>query len=223
MTMQVGMMGTDGIVLASDTKWVTENIRGDRKYRDVEYKSKIRIKGDMAICCARDMDFALLVADAILSYRGSSDDGDLQYIHDAIAPIRGKIGKNSWECLVAFSKPSRRFVHVLHVLVTDRVSKPKWRLFVGHALHYLTTGDDTNGARYWLRYYDSLLGVEALKTLGAHMIIDARAFNNATIGGLELVYSDDSGFHQVPDDECVKLDARAREFSEAIRKMVTNP
>lgn len=223
MTMQIGMVGVDGIVLASDTKWLTENIRGGKKYRDVRHDSKIKVSGGIAICCAREMEFSTAVAEAIISQWNGNEGDDSQWVRDAIGPLMKEATNHAWECIVALCKPQKRFIKVLNVQVTDGVSAPGWRLFVSPMLRYCEAGDDANGARYWLRYYDPLLTTKELSTLAAYTIIDAQAFSNAGIGGLELAYSDDSGFHRIPNDECVKFEANARIASDAIRKLVTNP
>src|SRR5262249_5822525 len=66
MTMQVGMVGTDGIVLASDTKWVEHTLGAARNIYD---KTKIKISDErgIAISYARNMETAGPVADSIIA------------------------------------------------------------------------------------------------------------------------------------------------------------
>src|SRR5271165_4378681 len=73
MTMQVGMIGTDGVLIASDTKWShSPLLHGGRNWAAGRYsynspKIKINHERGMAISCARDMEFACPVADAIIA------------------------------------------------------------------------------------------------------------------------------------------------------------
>jgi hypothetical protein len=223
MTMQVGMIARDGIVLASDTAWVEEVIRGPKRYRDVRHASKIKMNGDIAVCYAREMKYAPRVADSILSHWKDSEGSDSQRIRDAISPMMKEVDKYQWECLVAIPKPQKRFVHILNVWATDGVSAPQWQLFVTPTTRYLLTGDDANDARYWLHHYDPLLSVRELQTLAAYLVVDARNFNNAMIDGLEIVCWDGSEFQRVPDDKCLEIEAEARKSADAIRKLVTTP
>jgi len=112
MTMQVGMVGTDGVLIASDTKWTNtpSTIRGE--YRHTFNSSKI-ITDDsrgIAVSYARNMETARHIASSIISEL--SDDE----IKDPIQPIE-VIGKRvlstageriDAQCLIAFTRPVPR-------------------------------------------------------------------------------------------------------------------
>jgi hypothetical protein len=221
MTMQVGMIGRDGIVLAGDTKWTTQVVRGARKYQDSRHASKIKIDGGVAICCARDMECAPRVADAILSAGSSGESGNFQWIVEAVSPLMGEVGERAWECLVAISAPRPQFVCVFNVFMTDGTSSPRWQLFVHPALRHALAGDDTNDARFWMGHYDPTLSVAELMTLAAYLVVDARQFNNAMIGGLEIAYSHGSDFVRVSDDRCLAIEAEVLRSAQEIKQVVT--
>jgi hypothetical protein len=222
--MQVGMIASDGIVLASDTKWITYPVRSGRKYRDVQHKSKIKIKGYLAVCCARDMGCSTLAADAILSHWNVTEQNYPQQVQNALKSLKAKLQKHEWECLIAISKPEMAFVHVLNVLVQREHTKPaRWERFVNPVLRYCQTGDDSNDVRYWLRLYDPALSVRELQTLAAYLVVDAGSFNNTTIGGLEIARCTGSGFERIPDTESAKIEVEAQKMSAVIRKEVTKP
>jgi hypothetical protein len=89
MTMQVAMEASDGIVLASDLKWVTLVGEDDRRgpLRHTEYKSKIKIDKEIAICCAGDMIHSTRLADEILLHWRDGEGDEVQRIRSILEPI----------------------------------------------------------------------------------------------------------------------------------------
>jgi len=79
MTMQVGMVGTDGVILASDTKWTDT-----RELRHTFGSSKIKLTADrrVAITCARNMETSCRMAEWILAELSD------EQRKNPIAPIR---------------------------------------------------------------------------------------------------------------------------------------
>jgi hypothetical protein len=82
-TMQIAMIGKNGIVIASDTKWSTTWVRSDRariqELRDEHSDSKILLSptGDLAVCCAGDMIAANEVAQKVISgWNAKTDDSN---------------------------------------------------------------------------------------------------------------------------------------------------
>ena len=68
MTLHVGMMGSNGIVLVGDV-WTYTDIKGESSVWAAEARSKITIfGGDVAISRAHDLTQARLVSDAIGSH-----------------------------------------------------------------------------------------------------------------------------------------------------------
>ena len=71
MTMQIGMVGIDGVLLASDTRWMNT---GD--VRQTSHSSKMRFNHarTVAITCARNMENALRISDNIIADLSSDED-----------------------------------------------------------------------------------------------------------------------------------------------------
>jgi hypothetical protein len=207
MTMQVAMIAANGIVLASDLKWVTLVGEGDRRgpLRHSEYKSKIKTGKEIAICCAGDMIHSSRLADEILLHWREGEGDEAQRIHRIVEPL---VEKQHIECLVAVATPNRKLIYVLHTEVRSG-AETEWQLFIAPVRRFQTAGDQANAAKFWLRYYDASLSVEELKGLAAHLVIEAANFNNEMIGGLEVVVSDDSGFVPLSEAECENLEAEA--------------
>ncbi|HEY6769054.1 MAG TPA: hypothetical protein VI386_30290 [Candidatus Sulfotelmatobacter sp.] len=217
MTVQVGMLGSNGIVLASDTKWNREPLKTLEDSRDDYGSSKIKISDSrrIAVTCARDMLAASFLASALM------DGLKPEVWEDAEIPIRD-IGCAAMatqrhlnvECLVALAAPNpclymfqyaNQGTHVLSVRISTRIH----------------IGDSTNPAKYWsLRYYRRL-PVKRLMRLAAQVVTDAHEMNTATVDGLEIVYCEhDSGFHRMSDRENRKLEATARGYSNDIGEML---
>jgi 20S proteasome alpha/beta subunit len=107
MTMQIGMVGTDGIVLASDQKWTQE-------YEDIRQSwgaSKIGLDktGNVAIGCAKDMRKSVAIARSILAELDSSHwENPISKIEEI---ANGKLSRHSpfeAECLIGMAYPTPR-------------------------------------------------------------------------------------------------------------------
>lgn len=220
MTMQVGMVGADGIVLASDTKWVTvglDSIHGP--FRHPEYKSKIKIDGEIAICCAGDdMDSSTLVADEIISRWREGDGDELQRIRAIVMRL---FKKRPIECLVAIAVPTKILIRILVAKIPTGVgSKTEWSFNIASVWGVQTAGDIANDAVFWCRYYDKSLSVQELKGLAAHVVVEANNFNNAMVDGLEIVYSDASGFHRGSDAENDEWRAKSEAWGKSMGRLI---
>lgn len=219
MTMQVGMMADVGIVLVSDLKWVTKGSDPRGPFRHPEYKSKIKIDKEIAICCAGDMIHSTRLADEILLHWREGEGDEVQRILGIVKPL---VEKRHIECLVAFSVPHRKLIQVRNVEVRDD-AETEWRLFVAPVCRFETAGDQANAAKFWLRYYDASLSVQELKRLAVHLVVEAQNFNNAMIGGLEVVVSDDSGFNRLSEAECRDLEDEAKKRACDIGELILRP
>lgn len=212
MTMQIGMVGKDGIVLASDKLWSTARYGKQGLIRDEQRKPKIFVNGDrsVAISCAQDMILAETIAVEIISRCGEwYGSGDCRLLAKIVNPFGGK---EDFECIVAEAK-YRRLTHIF----CEKGGYP----LVKSVGDRICAGDAANPAKYWhLRYYRDGLSHNQLKQLGVQLVVDAAHFNSATIGGLEMVYSDSTGFHAVPDEEIEELEKHSRERSKSIGDML---
>jgi hypothetical protein len=75
MTMQVGMVGTDGVLLASDTLWQNTESNQFSDSRDTTHGTKIEknYRDGIAVACARNMELASQIAKDLISEMGSDD------------------------------------------------------------------------------------------------------------------------------------------------------
>jgi hypothetical protein len=222
MTMQVAMIARDGIVLASDLKWVTTGNDPRGPFRHPEYKSKIKVDREIAVCCAgEDMISSTRVADEILLHWREGDGDEVQRIRGIVTPL---FKRRHIECLVAIAPPSNKLIYIRGAKIAVGIgSKTEWRLTIAPVRGPQTAGDVANDATFWLRYYDASLAVEELKGLAAHLVVEAQNFNNAMIGGLEVVISDGSAFSRLREDECQRLEADARKQASEIGGLILRP
>jgi hypothetical protein len=184
MTMQIAMIGADGIILASDTK-VTTPWSG-RRYGvilDERGGSKIRISpsGTMAISCAGDMNRADEVALKIISEVGQEETNMQAKISGIVSSYPNT---HFFECLVASLLPNPQLLHVLCTPVKDEEGTG---MFVFSVTDRVCSGDQANPAKFWhLRYYERSRSISALLPLAAQLIVDAAYLNTQSVGGLGL-------------------------------------
>jgi len=222
MTMQVAMIAADGIVLASDLKWVTTGNDPRGPFRLPEYKSKIKIDKEIAICCAgNDMTHATRVADEILLHWRDGDGDEVQRIQRIVVPL---FKKRDFQCLIALAPPIKKLIYVRDSkFATGIGTRTEWSRSIAPTHPIQIAGDQANDAKFWLRYYDASLPVQELKRLAAHLVVEAVNFNNAMIGGLEVVVSDSSGFIRLSDDKCRQLETEAKKRTSDMGELVLRP
>jgi hypothetical protein len=221
MTMQVGMMASNGVVLASDTKCSRDALNSDGLVADDSYGcSKIRIddSGQIAVTCARDMIAATKVADALMSeLKPELWENPEQSIREIGRNVMATVGKNlEIECLIGLAKPVPTLYKFQYVqdgaqIVCDRI--PTFA-HTGHAL---------NAAIFWSLCHYRKEPIKNLMALASILVVDAAQLNSARIGGLELVYADESGFHRVPLTENERMEREAKRRSERIARQVMKP
>lgn len=222
MTMQVGMIGTDGIVLASDTLCNREPLPSSGPFQlgiaaRLNYgTSKILIhdNGKIAVTCARDMLLATNLAESIfegLTTEYWSNPG--QRMRDIGT---NEIAKRRWrevECLVALSEPIPALFHLQCLEMGANSSCEKITSFA-------FAGDATNAAIFWtLRYYQTK-PVKELVSLAAQTVTDAGCLSSGNVGGVEVVYCDSSGFHRLAEVENRDLETKAKKHSEHIGNLI---
>jgi hypothetical protein len=211
MTMQVGMVGTDGILLASDTRWMNTYLG----LRQTGGSSKIRISHQrgIAISCARNMETGFAVADEIIA---KLRDKDWKYPELAMEGMASRILGQSGE---------RQDIQLLIVLLT-----PIPRLFflrvgkVGVETKPLcmreskkaVAGDNVNAAVFFTERYYAEKPIRELVPIAAQLIVAAAELNPGAIGGLEILLCDTSGFHQLSDVSIRELETQASTLSKTV-------
>jgi len=117
MTMQVGMMGSDGIILASDV-WTHTNVNTalvppERLVWAAEGRSKITIfsDGDLAVLRAYDMRQAKSVSDAIGTELTREYWGEPEKRIEEIAnaALSSEVDRRGIQCLIAIRTPLSLF------------------------------------------------------------------------------------------------------------------
>ncbi|MDR3575073.1 MAG: hypothetical protein P4L50_14530 [Anaerolineaceae bacterium] len=198
MTMQVGMIGTDGIILASDIQAQRRMIRcglGTWHTSDA-YKIKISTSKKIVASCAMDMCESERIASELLT---TLDGVDIYSRERKIIEIARTIpNKLAVECFVAFIDPDPWLFLIQH---PDGSDHPIVQPIIGKAF----AGDALNPAAYWAERYYCKMAVGKLKHLAAHVIAEAGILNPALIGGLDIVIGKDGEFSRLSQLETDNL------------------
>jgi len=215
MTMQVGMVGTDGILIASDTRYMNQG----SGVRGAFNASKITVNYErgIAISRAHAMETAKRVAEAIVS---DLKDSELKYPIPPMEKIASVVvdpagNRKQVECLIILVKPSPRLFYLQSGIVDLVVHCEEMHGAVN-------TGDKENPAVFWRDRYYERLPIRTLVPLAAHLIVSAGRLNNAAIGGLEIVLCDASGLRRLSDDSIRELELTADGWDKSIGGMFFN-
>jgi hypothetical protein len=213
MTMQVGMLGTDGVLLGGDTRLVRKPLSGIEGPWKGYDGPKIRISDSrrVAVSCAHDMQTANDVADAIFSKmtRGDELGTERQIKEIAIAAAQGR----DIECLIAFSDP-------LPCLYLFQYVNAGLDIECQRIITCVPSGDTRNPAVFWgMRYY-KMLPLDQLKNLAACLVVAAGALNNGLIGGFEIVFCTKDGCHRLSDDSAHDLKSSAKDKIKRIGEFI---
>ena len=170
MTLQIGMLGSDGIVVVGDTWQYVEP--GGRPWHGY-HSSKIRVSEDrrIAVAGAVDMEASFAVADGIIRERPHG--------RAAILALGDRFAENKdSHCLVAFCDPWPQLYRFIHT--RDGRSNCE------EVLGCIPIGDQWNVAYYWaMRHHNNSLTCQQLVRLGALVVISGGHVSSGTIGGLE--------------------------------------
>jgi len=226
MTMQVGMVGTNGVLIASDTRWMNPPMLRENQFwaggRHTFNSPKITIchERGLAISCAKDMNTARHVANEIIR---TMKDEDLRYPISSIETIGASVLRSAEQpnpdaqCLIAFAHPvAQLFLFQFATVNGQRV--PACQQMGTFAI----AGDNINPAIYWPERYYQKLPIERLVPLAAHTIIAAHKLFNGAISGLEIVLCDASGVHRLSDDSIGELELKANEWDKEIGGLFLN-
>jgi hypothetical protein len=216
-TMQVGMVGSDGIVLASDTLWSIP-----AKIRETFNASKLRIDcaRGLAISCARSLETATMIAEKLLSDLSHAELSDTgRSCCSAIERIAQTfIGhpdlRSDVQCLIASVRPTFRLFRLYSGPLFEGVRQMECQEVTDKSI----AGDEPNPAIFWSEGYYERRPITTLAFLAAHLVLTARKFNSGTIDGLEVVLCNDSGIHRLDDKSTRKLRAKSAKFDEQLQK-----
>lgn len=206
MTIQVGMVGMNGILIASDTLWT--NVA---KVRHTRNSNKIAVHSEhgIVISRARDFDLSKRVANAIVSDLKEIDFPNPTNVIEALAVK---------EC---HTLPEEYQVELLIALYTQI---PKlFHLSGGGSLFCceeikdkVIAGDNINASAYFVERFYERLPINELVPLATQLIVSARLLNPGSFAGLEIVLCDSTGAHSVSPDEIDGFEKQALRLDKMI-------
>jgi len=206
MTMQVGMLGTNGVILAGDTRINRQPLRGFHASWMSYDGPKIRISdsGRVAISCAHDMQTANDVADAIFANMTHGDHAscEREIKEFGTAAAQGR----DVECIVVFADPLPCLYFFQHVKIGETVQNQCQRI-----TGCIPAGDTQNPAVFWGMSYYKPLPINQLKHLAACMVVAAGGLNSSIIGGFEIVFCTKDGCNRLSDESARELWFTAKE------------
>lgn len=221
MTMQVGMVGTDGILIASDTRWMNDPplLNQTTGSRLTFSSSKIAINREKGIVAtyARNMEVSRDVAIQVLELEEKEWEYPIRSI-EAIGEraLKSRGARKDAHCLIAFARPILRLF--LFYLATTSSGEP---VAVCQEMQETAfAGDNVNSAIFWSDQYYRKMPIERLVPLAAHLVLTAGKLNTATIGGLEIVLLDASGIQHLSDKSLQDLHLKSDQWSKRIGKMI---
>jgi 20S proteasome alpha/beta subunit len=210
-TFQVGIVGSDGVVLASDLCHIYPGNCADSR---TAMKSKIMISKDQRIaCCASGDDTAAYAAQLCA---GSRDDLEIrQFLMDCseAAIKRDAAGTSNHGAVLAVDR-SPNGAKLYQLILRDPVLIP-YEISYGAVYQ----GDQGNPAAFFLeRYVPKMRNVplEQLILVAAHAVVTAGSINPWGVRGLEIVICTKDGFQLLADQELSKLVDQSRTLDSAI-------
>jgi len=227
MTMQVGMEGAGGIVLASDTK-VLQQTRPTKDQVghviDVETKQKKIVfdsKRNIAVTCADDVVAGRKIAARLFA---ELRDGDLIDEYTAAAAIN-KIAdrvlsrKRRVQCLIALQCPTWHLLKYECVRIGRGYDQSCQRCFGNEIAGHLTNPAIFIASRY---YHDDSRPLSELIPLAAYFVLCAHEFNNSGVEGLDIVLCDENGIRRLSDKSRDELVQRFNELEGNIGGVFAN-
>jgi len=229
MTMQVGMVGKDGIVLVSDQlAWAKPNDSSfAHKHLGIGVTSyfgpsKLMLSSDgkIAVACAHDLRQATALVEAIFQrltqeYWNSPKEKLKEITLDTLRSQKWR----GASCLIVLSEPLS-----LYLLQCGQDEQCD----VGMIGLYAFAGDSCNPATFWAHRYFLTMPpndrtVRELLPLAAQVVVDAGRLNSGTVGGLEALYCDGSGMHVLTYEQNGELVEAAEKRGLQIREMILAP
>jgi len=227
MTLQVGMLAKNGIVLVGDV-WTYTDAHGATSVWAAEARSKITLFGsDLAVSRAHDLTQARMVSDAIGSNLTSEywENPEARMEEIARSALSSECAWRGVQCLVVLRRPS------LALFKVECARDPGGQQNVcscSRSTGHVFAGDCHNPATFWATRY--LLterttdhAIKELLPLAVQIVVDAGRINNGSIRGLEIVSCDDGGFHRLSESESRAWAIEATRRGQAIERLVTAP
>jgi len=218
-TFQLTMVGSDGILLASDTQ-VTEI--GTNSYRETHstYKIEIHEQEEVTYCCSGG-DLALTAAEGILSNLRARQ-ADKVLTDAGLKELLRESGNEALEAtpiIIGWGCQHNTGTVLLVIPIGNVLTS--WVLYVQHdnnperrrcsverVLTHARSGDTANSAIFFVQKYfpgHPKLPLRRLLPLAAHAVLMAGKLNPAGVSGLDIVLCTRTGFRRLEEDEINKL------------------
>jgi hypothetical protein len=204
MTLQVGLVGTNGIVLASDKKAV---VFEPSLHTSLESKILIDREKGLAGCCAGNEVSARVRREIFsnshlleLEYPQSPIEELAAQIYKSI-PLEEQAGGNPSDLLIVSLEHLKRLYHL-------RMSATQCTLWSKENKHI--QGDLGNPASLFVEAYYRKKPIQGLVFLAAHTILTANRLNPTAVEGLEVVKCSSEGFEIISEPKLKVLVARSR-------------
>lgn len=229
MTLQVGLVGIDGIVLAGDKRIIEKHYRSGQYGSDggvavTSQTSKIKIddESQIAIAWARDNVAETIADDILKNLKVLSNPGALgdlanasyrsvypEFLDGSPSTGTGNIGE-----LLIITPARIREILYLEINALRCVTRSiEDKIFAGDVL---------NTACYFVeRFFDARLRVDSLALLAAHSILEAGELSPMTVKGLEIVTCTKAGLSRFTEDQIDSLIGRSKHLHSQINKILT--
>jgi hypothetical protein len=220
MTMQVGLIGDGGIVLASDRRITASDVKVGEELTGyaafigkLETKIELSQEKNIAISCADDLIFARKVARQIIAELKADDLTDEYSASGAIERIvrtalPGEEKRAQW--LIALKCPDWHLLKCLLVPSESPIPDSDWDLSCAPCRSWDFAGEITNPAISWHKYHDEGLSPAQLIPLAAHLILSAHFFNSKGVDGLDIVQCDANGVRMLSLTSIAALQKKSR-------------
>ena len=207
MTLQIGMLGCDGIVVVGDTWQYVEPEDQRSWYGYNASKFRVATNNRLAVACAHDMDASFAVAEEV--FQRLSEPGESR--RTTILDIGARVaeGRDS-ECLIVFADPYPSIYRFCHA----KTGEQKCEEIYG----CMAIGDHGNPACYWaMRFYNGGLSCQQLSRLGSLVVVSAGELNKGSIGGLEGFICDTGGIRLWSREESNLLENEMKNLENGFR------
>lgn len=225
MTFQVGLIGIDGFVLASDTQ--LSQVGGEQQFRFSSTTTKISFNSEKGMAWCITGDRSVVLAEHKFSGLLRNANGDFDEIPDLLR----KASKEAWrESFNGASVTRDRigYQRRLTVVKSDGKKHLGWMLDMFETPDCQSfrdktiSGDAANLASFFVECFYSYgsphRSVEQLKSLAATTIVFGGRLNPTGVAGLEMVVCSDGKLTKVDEAELVDLESRSLHLHSAIQR-----
>lgn len=221
MTFQVGIVGLDGVLLASDLKHALDD---GHSIRTSHHKSKLRASTEIACCASGREDVAMYAARLCVAESSASSITErLEHSAERAMQAHASIFADNpnlfcGTLLTAHLENDRVNLYQLNL---QRPLIQACRILTGHVY----AGDRTNAAVFFLEQYEigQRSPIANYCLLAAHAVLSAARLNPTGIGGLEIMLCRPSGFERVSETQIAELSKLSLDLDNAIRSKLGIP